>query len=82
MPAEEPETARAGEKRKSTASASASKRNKTTKQRRDHFRKNQSWDSRGDDRPERDGPKEPRIPKKKVALLIGFNGTGYQGMQM
>ncbi|KAI7879567.1 tRNA pseudouridine synthase [Lichtheimia hyalospora FSU 10163] len=82
MPAEEPETARAGEKRKSTASASASKRNKTTKQRRDHFRKNQSWDSKGDDRPERDGPKEPRIPKKKVALLIGFNGTGYQGMQM
>lgn len=85
MPAEEPETARAGEKRKSTAnnaSASTSKRNKTTKQRRDHFKKNQSWESRGDDRPERDGPKEPRIPKKKVALLIGFNGTGYQGMQM
>jgi tRNA pseudouridine38-40 synthase len=33
-------------------------------------------------RPERLGPKEPRVPKKKVALLVGFNGTGYQGMQL
>lgn len=33
-------------------------------------------------RPEHLGPKETRIPKKKVALLIGFNGTGYQGMQL
>ncbi|KAI8047570.1 pseudouridine synthase [Gilbertella persicaria] len=33
-------------------------------------------------RPEHLGPKEPRIPKKKVALLVGFNGTGYQGMQI
>ena len=27
-------------------------------------------------------PKEPRKPKKKVAVLVGFCGTGYQGMQM
>lgn len=27
-------------------------------------------------------PDEPRIPKKKVALLVGFNGTGYMGMQI
>lgn len=33
-------------------------------------------------RPESLGPKEPRIPKKKVALMVGFNGTGYQGMQL
>lgn len=33
-------------------------------------------------RPEHLGPREPRIPKKKVALLVGFNGTGYQGMQL
>lgn len=26
--------------------------------------------------------KEPRKPKKKVAVLVGFCGTGYQGMQM
>lgn len=33
-------------------------------------------------RPEHLGPREPRIPKKKVALFVGFNGTGYQGMQL
>lgn len=33
-------------------------------------------------RPESLGPKEARIPKKKVALMVGFNGTGYQGMQL
>ncbi|CAJ0640642.1 15334_t:CDS:10 [Entrophospora sp. SA101] len=26
--------------------------------------------------------KEPRKPKKKVAVLVGFCGTGYQGMQI
>ena len=35
-----------------------------------------------EERPEHLGPKGVRVPKKKVALLIGFNGTGYQGMQM
>lgn len=24
---------------------------------------------------------EKRLPKKKVALLLGYNGSGYQGMQ-
>jgi tRNA pseudouridine38-40 synthase len=33
-------------------------------------------------RPQHDGPRDPRVPKKKVALLIGFNGTGFQGMQL
>lgn len=33
-------------------------------------------------RPESLGPREPRIPKKKVALMVGFNGTGFQGMQL
>ncbi|KAI8146459.1 pseudouridine synthase [Fennellomyces sp. T-0311] len=37
----------------------------------------------GRERPQiADEDKEPRLPKKKVALLIGFNGTGYQGMQL
>ncbi|KAI7898542.1 pseudouridine synthase [Cokeromyces recurvatus] len=35
-----------------------------------------------EERPEHLGPREPRIPKKKVALLIGYNGTGYQGLQL
>lgn len=33
-------------------------------------------------RPENLGPREERVRKTKVALLIGFNGTGYQGMQL
>lgn len=63
------------------------------KNKKAHFRKKDSWakkeggnkKAKGDTvqtRPERLGPRDPRIPKKKVALLVGFNGTGYQGMQM
>ena len=33
-----------------------------------------------DDRP--DHPKTPRLPKKQCAILIGFLGTNYAGMQM
>lgn len=29
-----------------------------------------------------DGPKAPRLPKRQCALLIGFCGSGYSGMQM
>ena len=28
-----------------------------------------------------EGPKAPRLPKKACALLIGFSGAGYNGMQ-
>jgi len=31
---------------------------------------------------EKGNAKEPRKPKRKVAALVGFCGTGYQGMQM
>ncbi|KDN33258.1 hypothetical protein RSAG8_13652, partial [Rhizoctonia solani AG-8 WAC10335] len=45
------------------------------------------WASRGtrdgEDKPVDDGEeKAPRFPKKKVAVLIGFCGTGYNGMQI
>ncbi|KAI7872073.1 pseudouridine synthase [Spinellus fusiger] len=40
-----------------------------------------NWEDKKDPNPS-DLPKEPRLPKRKVALLIGFNGTGYQGMQI
>lgn len=33
-----------------------------------------------DDHPDR--PKAPRLPKKQCAILIGFSGTHYAGMQM
>jgi tRNA pseudouridine38-40 synthase len=29
-----------------------------------------------------EGRSEPRQPKRKVVVLMGFCGTGYQGMQM
>ena len=32
--------------------------------------------------PENGEPKAPRLPKRPVALLIGFCGDGYNGMQM
>ncbi|CAE6458384.1 unnamed protein product [Rhizoctonia solani] len=45
------------------------------------------WASRGtrnnEDKPIDEGEeKAPRLPKKKVAVLIGFCGTGYNGMQI
>lgn len=32
--------------------------------------------------PRTDEPKAPRLPKRQCALLIGFCGAGYNGMQM
>lgn len=65
---------------------SASKRIKTAKDRKEHFNKKGSWKAQdwatGGKRPVRDGPAPERRPKKKVAVLLGFCGTGYQGMQM
>lgn len=31
---------------------------------------------------EEEGPKQPRLPKRMTALLLGFCGTGSSGMQM
>jgi tRNA pseudouridine38-40 synthase len=68
------------------AASAAAKRIKTAKERKDHFDKKQSWKARdwssGGKKPVRDGPAPERRPKKKVAVLVGFCGTGYQGMQM
>src|SRR5438046_2666421 len=77
---------------------SSRKRFTTAKERREHLNKNFSnrKGNRDDNRnneskvrqkvEEKDDmsnePKEPRKPKKKVAVLVGFCGTGYQGMQM
>ncbi|KAJ2169850.1 tRNA pseudouridine synthase 1 [Coemansia sp. RSA 353] len=57
----------------------------TSKERREHakkrvmIRKQERVDENPRERPENS---EPRLPKRKVALLIGFCGTGYQGMQV
>ena len=79
--------AQTGQKRKNDSNKkSQKKRFKTTKERRDHFQKNNTWTAKAKSNREpkerEDGEKEERLPKKKVALLIGFNGTGYQGMQL
>ena len=66
------------------------KRFTTAKERREHLNKsfrNQDWNNDSRERQKVDDmtsnePKEPRKPKKKVAVLVGFCGTGYQGMQM
>lgn len=63
-----------------------SKRYKTAKERRAHFEKNNTYKI-SEERPstgseDSESSKEPRLPKKKVALLVGYSGTGYQGMQM
>ncbi|KAI7856226.1 pseudouridine synthase [Circinella umbellata] len=78
--------AQTGQKRKNdNNNKSQKKRFKTTKERRDHFQKNNTWTAKKNNREPKeteDGEKEERLPKKKVALLVGFNGTGYQGMQL
>jgi hypothetical protein len=62
------------------------KRQKTSKDRKEHFKNNRTWKaqdwSSGGKKPVRDGPPPERKPKKKAAVLVGFCGTGYQGMQM
>lgn len=43
-------------------------------------RNKEEWGPRGGDGS--DEPKAPRLPKRQCALLIGFCGTGCNGMQM
>ncbi|CAI2173813.1 17697_t:CDS:10 [Funneliformis geosporum] len=68
------------------------KRFTTAKDRREHRNKNfinrkgnrddkELLESK-DDGKDSNETKEPRKPKKKVAVLVGFCGTGYQGMQI
>ncbi|KAI9250206.1 pseudouridine synthase [Phascolomyces articulosus] len=59
-----------------------SKRIKSKQERRDHF-KEHSRKAIGETTPGPgvNGSQEPRRPKKKIALYLGFNGSGYQGMQ-
>lgn len=48
---------------------------------REYKGKNKRAERKWEPRPEGDGPKEPRLPKRKVALFVGFSGSGYNGMQ-
>ncbi|CAO3595823.1 unnamed protein product [Absidia cylindrospora] len=71
-----------------TTTTSSKKRYKTAKDRKAHFDKERTWkeptteEKQTETRPPNtSADKEPRYPKRKVALLVGFCGTGYQGMQ-
>jgi hypothetical protein len=46
-----------------------------------HDRSDRVWEKRAPVDGEAEGDKEVRLPKKKVALLLGFSGAGYNGMQ-
>ena len=46
-----------------------------------HDRGDRVWEKRTPVDGEAEGDKEARLPKKKVALLLGFSGAGYNGMQ-
>ncbi|SAM03912.1 hypothetical protein [Absidia glauca] len=71
-----------------TTTTTTKKRFKTSKDRKAHFEKERTWKDDANEeeetttRPPNTNPnKEQRHPKRKVALLLGFCGTGYQGMQ-
>lgn len=55
---------------------------KTAKDRKEHFFSVNSW--KVNNEPNENQPvlkDKERLPKKKVALLLGYNGSNYQGMQ-
>ncbi|KAJ2355527.1 tRNA pseudouridine synthase 1, partial [Coemansia sp. RSA 2618] len=57
----------------------------TSKDRREHAKKRvmvRMKERNAEEPRERAASSEPRRPKRRVALMIGFCGTGYQGMQV
>jgi tRNA pseudouridine38-40 synthase len=55
---------------------------KTSKERKDYFTRITSWKANDTFQKENTDAKVARLPKKKVAVMIGFNGSRYQGMQL
>lgn len=64
-----------------TPQCNSGSRLKTAKDRKEYFFTVNSWkaNDEGNDIPV--VADEKRLPKKKVALMLGYNGSGYQGMQ-
>ncbi|KAJ1965194.1 tRNA pseudouridine synthase 1 [Dipsacomyces acuminosporus] len=65
----------------------AGKRAQTCRDRREFHKKKRlerSWEQQNGSSEPRESSETsgPRLPKRRVALLIGFCGTGYQGMQI
>lgn len=63
-------------------------RSRTRREHREYYENNRrnrdniSAKEEGEEREENEGEKKERLPKRKVALLIGYCGTGYLGLQM
>ncbi|KAJ3149097.1 tRNA pseudouridine synthase 1 [Geranomyces michiganensis] len=67
------------------APAKASKKGKTAKRGKTHQPKSKNKpgrDSGWERREPRPEGAEPKLPKRKVALMMGYCGTGYNGMQI
>ncbi|KAJ2079924.1 tRNA pseudouridine synthase 1 [Coemansia sp. RSA 988] len=79
LPAAEPEApASDGSKRKRYVRAQTGKDRREYVKRKIKERSEEDTGSAARERPDRS---EPRLPKRRAALLIGFCGSGYQGMQ-
>lgn len=88
------ETSKSTESSETQEAAPANKEKKirypTSKQRKEYFEKNKrirrdgTWPTTREEQEKREprDPSIPRLPKKKVALLMGFSGSGYSGMMI
>lgn len=65
-----------------TSTQQCFQRLKTAKDRKEHFFRVNSWKATNEQEYEPLNQEEERKPKKKVALLLGYNGSEYQGMQL
>lgn len=63
-----------------SASPEATRKSKKSKQNEKNRGRRRGTRPEVDDNSDR--PKTPRLPKKQCAILIGFSGTNYAGMQM
>lgn len=64
-----------------TPQCNSGSRLKTAKDRKEHFFTVNSWKANDESNDIPVVADEKRLPKKKVALMLGYNGSGYQGMQ-
>jgi tRNA pseudouridine38-40 synthase len=82
-----PEEAAAQNSSNALASKNQARRNQTRRTGRERRERNKEQGMRRGTRPEgeevqdSDEPKGPRLPKRQCALLIGYCGSGYSGMQ-
>lgn len=63
-----------------TTAACLDRHIKTSKERRAYFDQTRSW--KATEQQEHVNIEEPRMKKNKAALMLGFNGSAYQGMQV